>query len=140
MPCNKQQILWVIALLCAISFSGRQFNSVVVGASIQSGQEKGGQLVEVEAKYVCMINKRRFDNEQIPVKVDGRTYYGCCDMCKTRLQEDPKSRIDVDPVSGKEVDKAKAVIGAASDGTVYFFENADNLKKFRPGSAKKTDK
>ncbi len=88
-------------------------------------------LKQVDAKYVCMINKKVFPNAQIPVVVEGRTYYGCCDMCKTRLESDAKSRMDVDPVSGKEVDKATAVIGADKDGTTYFFESVVNLKKFK---------
>jgi YHS domain-containing protein len=33
-------------------------------------------------------------------------------------------------VSGKEVDKSTAVIGAAPDGKVYYFENAEDLKAF----------
>ncbi|MFQ6078000.1 MAG: hypothetical protein ACE5NJ_02530 [Thermodesulfobacteriota bacterium] len=35
-------------------------------------------LTRVEAKYVCMgmATDRLFQKEQIPVEVDGRTYYG----------------------------------------------------------------
>jgi YHS domain-containing protein len=33
-------------------------------------------------------------------------------------------------VSGKRVDKSTAVIGAAPDGKVYYFENAEDLKAF----------
>ncbi len=50
-------------------------------------------------KYVCMINNQVFDKEQIPVEVDGKTYYGCCAMCKERLAKDADSRKAVDPVS-----------------------------------------
>lgn len=89
------------------------------------------KLQRVDAKYVCFINKQRFAKEQIPVKVEGRTYYGCCDMCKAKLSQDPASRYDIDPVSGKKVDKASAVIGADSNDKVYFFENEQNLKKFQ---------
>lgn len=95
-------------------------------------QSKGGAALQVvEAKYVCMINNQRFNKEQIPVEVEGRTYYGCCEMCKGKLGGDPQSRVAVDPVSGKEVDKAKAVIGANADGAVFYFENAENLKRYK---------
>jgi len=93
-------------------------------------------LERVDAKYVCFVNKHKFDKEQIPVKVEGRTYYGCCDMCKAKLTEDANSRFDTDPVSGKRVDKATAVIGADADGKVYFFQNENNLRSYHPPAGK----
>ncbi len=87
-------------------------------------------LKRVDAKYVCFVTKHSFSKEQLPVEVDGKTYYGCCDMCKTKLKEDPAQRCDIDPVSGKKVDKATAVIAADSKGNVYFFENEENMKKY----------
>ena len=93
--------------------------------------KEDGALQVVETKYVCMINNQRFNKVQIPVEVEGRTYYGCCEMCKGRLSNDAKSRVAKDPVSGKEVDKAKAVIGATADGEVFYFENAENLKRYK---------
>ena len=38
---------------------------------------------------------------QIPVSVDGKTYYGCCAMCKDRLARDASARSALDPVSQK---------------------------------------
>ena len=87
-------------------------------------------LKKVESQYVCMINNKLFDKAQIPVTVNGKTYYGCCPMCKEKLEKSAEARSAVDPVSKKPVDKATATIGAASDGTVYYFENEGNLKKF----------
>jgi YHS domain-containing protein len=81
------------------------------------------ELTRVDAKRVCMVNDTVFPKDQIPVEVDGRTYFGCCEMCKGRLAQDGAVRKSVDPVSGKPVDKATAVIGAASDGKVRYFEN-----------------
>ena len=63
--------------------------------------------------------------------VDGKRYYGCCAMCKERLARDPRARTAVDPVSGKEVDKATALIAKRADGSVLYFENEANLKKYR---------
>ena len=84
----------------------------------------------VEAKMVCMVNNKAFDKEQMAIQVDGKTYYGCCPMCKGMLEKDASQRTAVDPVSGKTVDKATALIGADADGNTYYFENQDNLKKF----------
>ncbi len=88
----------------------------------------------IDSKYVCMINNQSFNKEQIPVEVDGKTYYGCCQMCEAKLKSDPGSRTAVDPVSGNDVDKATAIIGAAPDGTVYYFESEQNLKAFNSNS------
>lgn len=97
------------------------------------GQSKSA-LSEIESKYVCMINNQSFDKEQIPIEIDGKTYYGCCQMCEAKLKGDPSSRMAVDPISGKEVDKATAVIGTTPDGAVYYFESEKNLKAFNDNS------
>ena len=91
----------------------------------------GDKVKQVSPEFVCMINKKVFKKEQTLVAVEGRNYYGCCDPCVKQLKENPDSRKDVDPVSGKTVDKATAAVGVDSKGNVYFFENTDNLKKFR---------
>jgi YHS domain-containing protein len=85
---------------------------------------------QVESKKVCMINEHYMQKDQIPVEVQGKTYYGCCDMCKKALAADASKRSAVDPVSGKTVDKAMAVIAADAEGNVVYFENAKNLEAF----------
>ncbi|QQG36802.1 MAG: TRASH domain-containing protein [Micavibrio aeruginosavorus] len=87
-------------------------------------------LKQVEAKQVCMMNNKFMGVEQISIEVDGKTYYGCCPMCKERLKNEAAARQAVDPISGNTVDKAAAVIGAAPDNTVYYFESEENLQKF----------
>ena len=93
-------------------------------------------LVKVEADKVCMVNEQFMDRPQIAVVVDEKTYYGCCAMCKERLANDESKRYAVDPVSGKKVDKAKAVIGAATDGRVVYFENEKNFAKYNEAATK----
>lgn len=87
-------------------------------------------VTKVESKLVCMINDTVFPKEQIPTVVDGKTYYGCCAMCASRLSTNAKVRTAVDPISGKDVDKAKAVIGADKDGNAHYFESEYNLSAF----------
>lgn len=89
-------------------------------------------IVRVAADHVCMgmgVN-RVFDKELLPAVVEGKTYYGCCEGCQATLQKDPKSRIAVDPVTEKVVDKATAVIGALPNGVVHYFENEQTMKQF----------
>lgn len=82
-----------------------------------------------------MVTDRHFGKEQIPVPLDGRVYYGCCDGCKGRLAKDPSARMGRDPVTGREVDKAAAVIGARPDGSVVYFESDASLVSYRPPRA-----
>lgn len=89
-----------------------------------------GPLKKVETKTVCMVNEQAMGKDQIPVEVDGKTYYGCCEMCKKALANNAEKRVAVDPVSGKQVDKATAVIAAQEDGRVFYFENDENLLKY----------
>lgn len=79
---------------------------------------------------VCMMNDRYMGTAQIPVDVNGKRYYGCCAMCKERLARDRRARVALDPVSGKEVDKAGALIAKRPDGSVLYFESEANLKKY----------
>jgi YHS domain-containing protein len=110
----------------------------LAGFSLMAQQEtKVDTVTRVDAKYVCFITKHKFDKEQLPVPVDGKTYYGCCDMCKAKLKNDVAARYDIDPVSGNKVDKANAVIGADAQNRVYFFENEEDLKSFHPSAAGK---
>ena len=99
-----------------------------MGHAAEDGEREAMPSVrQVEASKVCMVNDMAFDQDQIAVEVDGKTYYGCCPMCKDRLESDASLRTATDPVSGAEVDKATAVIGADADGNVYYFESEHNL-------------
>lgn len=94
-----------------------------------------GALTRVEPNLVCMINNQFMGTPQIAVDVEGTTYYGCCEMCKTKLANDPSSRSAIDPVSGSTVDKAHAVIGKTETGAVVYFESEQNLAAYvKPAS------
>ncbi|HWM90884.1 MAG TPA: hypothetical protein VN493_08965 [Thermoanaerobaculia bacterium] len=105
--------------------------ALVLGVA-QAGEAKP-ELKRVETKKVCMVNNQVFDKDQIPVAVDGKTYYGCCEMCKERLAKDVAARTAVDPVTNKPVDKATAVIAAMPDGKVLYFESQETFEKYSGG-------
>lgn len=115
-----------VAALCAF---------VLLVAGLSSAAWAAGEtspvLKRVETKKVCMINNQVFEKDQIPVQVNGKTYYGCCEMCKERLAKDAEARTGVDPVTGKKVDKATAVIVAQTDGSVLYFESEETLAKYQ---------
>jgi YHS domain-containing protein len=101
-------------------------------ASAASGTH---QLTRVDdVSQVCMVNDQFMGRAQIPVMVEGKTYFGCCEMCKGRLASDATARAAKDPVSGKGVDKSSAVIAKRADGQVLYFENEQNLQRYQAGA------
>lgn len=98
--------------------------------AMPSPQNVGGLVRIVDRSNVCMVNNQDMGKPQIAIEVEGRTYFGCCDMCKTRLAQDATSRFAVDPVSNKSVDKSIAIIGRKPDGAVMYFENEANFRSF----------
>lgn len=114
---RKSVLLLAILFIALSAFAG------------QDGVKPTSVLTKVEPKTVCMINEQAMGKDQIPVEVEGKIYYGCCEMCKKALAENADKRVAIDPVSGKQVDKAKAVIASQQDGRVFYFENDANLAK-----------
>ena len=103
---------------------------VALVVAVCAGPALAEPLKKVAPARVCMVNNTVFPKDQIPVKVDGKTYFGCCEMCKGRLATDASLREATDPISGKPVDKAKAVIGAQPDGKVLYFENEKTFSAY----------
>lgn len=128
---SKIAILFVVTLVLTAAAAISGIDSAAQETGPGQTQASGPQpLKQVDSKYVCMITNQLYDKEQIPVVIEDKTYYGCCQMCEAKLKEDPSSRMAVDPVSGKEVDKSTAVIGASSDGKVYYFESVEDLTAY----------
>lgn len=97
---------------------------------LAAAEEAPAALRRVEAKHVCMVNNQDMGKDQIAVEVENKTYYGCCEMCKKTLAEKPETRSALDPVTGKPVDKATAVIAAKADGSVLYFESEKTFEEF----------
>lgn len=83
-----------------------------------------------DRSLVCMVNDQFMGRAQIPITVNGNTYYGCCPACKDRLANDAQVRAATDPVSSKPVDKAVAVIGQTANGSALYFESQRNLEAY----------
>ncbi|WP_034918850.1 hypothetical protein [Gillisia sp. CAL575] len=83
-------------------------------------------------ELVCMVNNAYMGTPQIQVPVGGKTYYGCCDMCVGKLNNDENARMGQDPLSGKMIDKSQAyIILSNEDGAVAYFESEDSYKKYK---------
>jgi YHS domain-containing protein len=86
---------------------------------------------QVPNDLVCMVNNAFMGKAQIPVPVNGKTYYGCCEMCVYRLNKEVNSRMATDPFSGKPVDKSEAyIVLQKANGEVAYFESEANYHAF----------
>ena len=87
-------------------------------------------------EYVCMMQDTVLSKPGIPIQHEGKTYYGCCEMCTTRIKADPeKYTRAADPVSRRKVDKATAFIYNL-EGEAVYFESQANRKAFAENPAK----
>lgn len=89
------------------------------------------QLTRIDdPAQVCMVNDQHMGRTQIPVEVEGKTYYGCCQACESKLKTEAAFRTATDPQTHHAVDKALAVLAADREGKVLYFENAESLRAF----------
>lgn len=84
-----------------------------------------------DRSQVCMVNDKVLGRPQLPVVVEGKTYYGCCAGCVGRLNNDRKTRIAADPVTGLEVDKSEAVILQGERGEALYFESEETARRYQ---------
>jgi YHS domain-containing protein len=80
---------------------------------------------------VCMLSNRYLgEKADVPIEVEGKTYRGCCANCAARLGSNPDARTANDPVTGKPVDKATAVMARDATNRVYYFESEATLASY----------
>lgn len=89
-------------------------------------------ITKLPNNQVCMVNNRFLNSEQIPVPVNGKTYYGCCEGCVKVLKEDSASHYTFDLLSNEQVDKAIAfIIGKpGSKEDVLYFKSETNARTY----------
>ncbi len=126
-----------IAALAALSLTAckqntSESNTSTATAMAQTSSQNPKVGDHVPSDLVCMVNNEYMGKEQLVVEVEGKTYYGCCEMCQERLPKDESVRYAVDPQTGEKVDKATAYIVLAGErGEVAYFANEKNYKDFQ---------
>ncbi len=128
---RNSKVLSVIFLSLALCVCGMT-TSFAQETTETNTEQTTALLKQVEVRFVCMQNNKAFDKEQVPVTIDGVVYFGCCDNCNKTLSSKEENRYALDPVSKKRINKAEAVVGAAADNSIYYFESVENLKAFDP--------
>jgi len=92
-----------------------------------------GSSEQLDNDLICMVNDAYMGTKQIPITVDDKIYYGCCDMCKDKLTNGETFRYAKDPYSGEKVDKATAFIVRKykDSDEVSYFASEENYNSFK---------
>jgi len=116
-----------LAVLFLVPFSARNGECrPALHAKKVSGEVRFANRAEV-----CMVTDRvPGDRAMFPVRVKGKTYYGCCPVCIGRLKNERAVRYAIDPVTGREVDKATAFIVSGPEKRALYFESEESARKF----------
>lgn len=128
---------WLIGSFCVVGLLGCAKDNPPAPASTPAASTPAasalpaGMVRVTDASQVCMVNDQFMGKPQIPVEVEGRTYYGCCPMCKDRLTKQPESRTALDPVTGEQVDKARAIMVQNPNGKILYFASESTLQRYR---------
>ncbi len=126
-----------VVMITALFVAAIAFGSVMLFSSNSYSQQQSLSAASgVKHLEVCMVTDRVFGKPQIPVTFDGKTYYGCCQGCVSKIKNNRAVRYSTDPVTGREVDKATAYILEGPGGEALYFESAETAKKYTvPGQA-----
>lgn len=85
--------------------------------------------LKVEQNRVCMPQNLVFDRDMIPVQLNDRTYYGCCEGCIVQITQNEALRMGQDGLTGENIDKSQAVV-LDIHGKAMYFASAENAKKY----------
>ena len=132
-----------LALMSALLLSSCNFGEEIKESKLQTvvspvtetaDSEKTENRFEigdhVPNELVCMVNDAYMAKAQIPIGVNGKTYYGCCNMCVETLNKEETARLAIDPVTGEKVDKSEAFIVLLShEGQVAYYKSETTFKK-----------
>lgn len=122
----KYAVLTIVASIFFVACQSGTTNDT----SIETANSTPQVGDHVPNNLVCMVNNAYMGMPQLEVEYEGRTYYGCCDMCQERIPKEKEARIAIDPYSLKDVDKSEAYIVLVGDqGQVAYFENKKNYQE-----------
>lgn len=117
-------IITSMAFIASFAACDRSSGTGAAPAGAAQAQTKSGG--GIDPSQVCFMNNKYMGKPQIPVEINGKTYYGCCAGCAAALRNDPSTRVATDPYSRAKVDKATAFIARnpADPDMVLYFESA----------------
>ncbi len=125
-------IIGITALSLGISCNSSSKDAKPAKVPVIEKKQAVKATAQVKTNLVCFVNNKFMGIDQIPVEVDGKTYYGCCEDCVGKLNNIRATRYATDPLTGAEVDKALAYIVKAPSGNndVLYFASEENYLKY----------
>jgi len=135
----KKSALLLVVAFSIVACNSETKQSITKETAVVTPQKVTNQETQQEYKIgskipndlVCMVNDAYMGKPQIPVPVNGKTYYGCCQMCVGALNSNETARTGIDPFSKKEVDKTEAyIVLMKEEGDVAYFESKENYLSF----------
>jgi YHS domain-containing protein len=122
----------ILVIIISVSCNNQKKESKTSVTVVKENKSKSEKTANVESSFVCYVNNAYMGIEQIPVEVDGKIYYGCCEGCVDKLKNMRETRFAIDPLTGNEVDKALAYIALKPNGNgeVLYFESEKNYLKY----------
>jgi len=131
---SNEKILSVATLIFFIAILGWFTYLNLKEASHHNRLSKLSVGMEVSNDLVCMVNDTYMGEKQLLVPVDEKDYYGCCEMCVEKLQNNIDNvRYAIDPLTQELVDKATAFIILKSDNSkaVLYFQSGKNYSLYK---------
>jgi YHS domain-containing protein len=140
-PTRILTIMFSLALLLAACNSSAKKEKGQVEAESEINMEPAVSETKTTTEYmvgsrvpsdlVCMVNDAYMAKPQIPVPVNGKTYYGCCEMCVGTLNNEESARMATDPQTGERVDKTEAfIVLLDANGRVGYFNSEANYTAY----------
>jgi len=120
--------LSLIVIITAISCNNTKKETKQETVTVKENTIASEKEARLKSSLVCFVNNKFMGIDQIPVEVEGKTYYGCCPDCVVKINNIREVRYAKDPLTGQEVDKALAFIVLSPQGNndVLYFESEQN--------------
>ncbi len=117
---RKAVVTWVVALGLVLAIAGGG----------DAAWAASPVVFVPERTRVCMMQDTVMTVPAIPLARGGKTYFGCCEMCKAKIAAEPERYTKArDLMTGAVVDKATAEL-LGVDGRVLYFESAATRERF----------
>ncbi|RZT91301.1 hypothetical protein EV201_3115 [Ancylomarina subtilis] len=127
---GKAQGLIILGLLVFLA------GIIVYGPVLNSDDKMDYSSFEGEIitdSMVCMLRGDIKSRPTLPIEINSKTYWGCCQNCLGKLMRNENNALfALDPFSGQSVDKADAIIrqDPQNNKRVFFFKSNETYNQY----------
>lgn len=123
-------ILGLLVFLAAIIVYAPLLNDEVNDEHINYSSLEGEIIPN---RFVCMLRGDVKSRPTLPIEVNSKTYWACCQNCLGKLQRNENNVLfAIDPLSGESVNKADAIIrrDPQNNKRVFFFKSNETYNQY----------